>query len=75
MMNTKNQKNINSKVLYIALLLNIISYAILYYLNDFRSQISNYFLTLIPAYIGYFTIVFYRHSGTGSQPFYPDGYC
>jgi hypothetical protein len=58
-MNIKNQKIINSKVLYISLLLYIFSYIILYYLFDFRSQITNYFLTLIPAYTGYFSIIYY----------------
>ena len=55
----KNQKIINTKVLYIALLLNVISYISLYFLYDFRSEILNYFLTLIPAYTGYFIIVYY----------------
>jgi alpha-1,6-mannosyltransferase len=55
----ENQKIINTKVLYIALILNIISYIILYLLDDFRSQIINYFLTLLPAYLAYFLIVYY----------------
>ena len=55
----KNQKFINTKVLYIALFLIIISYIALYFWDDLRAQILNYFLTLIPAYTGYFIIVFY----------------
>ena len=59
MMNVKNQKLINSKILYAVLYLNVTTYAILYLLEDFRSLMLNYFFALIPAYLTYFSIVYF----------------
>ena len=59
MMIAKNQKIINTKVLYISLFLNIVTYIVLNLQGDFRENITNYFLSLLPAYLAYFLIVFY----------------
>jgi len=59
MMNTKNQKLIKTKVLYSALILNIVTYIVIYLEGDFRSQMMNYFFALIPAYLTYFVIVYF----------------
>jgi alpha-1,6-mannosyltransferase len=70
-MNIKNQNIINSKVLYIALFLNIISYIILYFFQNLHLQIVSYFLTIVPAYAGYFVIVFYslKYKGCSQKDF------
>ncbi len=54
-----NQKLIRTRVLYISLFLNIVAYIILFFLGDFRSQMIDFYLAILPAFSTYFTIVYY----------------
>ncbi len=59
MMIDENQNIISTKVLYTSLFVNIFTYFILYFQDDYRTNIVNYFLIILPAYISYFIIAFY----------------
>jgi hypothetical protein len=66
-MNVKNQNLNKSVTVQTAFILYIISYIVLWYLGDFRSNILNYFIALIPAYVAYFFIVYYSLNNKSAQ--------